>query len=438
MKKISSLLLLISAVSQTDALLISEIMSNPTGNDDGREWIEIYNNTETSIDLSNLTVSIKGGTAVATTPLSGGTTLSSGAYAIIGSTVSGATRFLQDYPSYGGPLFRSSISLVNTGVTSIEIKLSGATADTLSSYTAAKEGHTLSLVNGSFIQSNPTPGSVNEASASSGQTTNNSNTATATESQATMQRQSVPSPDITLYMPFEKTVIAGAPSTFSTYGMTRAGKNIEGLNIAWAFGDGGQGTGTSTIYRYVYPGRYLVQVEASNGIVSGTGVMKVRVVPPDMIITKIDTGKYGTYVDIFNPNHYDLDLSQWKLSFDGIAYPFPKNTLIAGGATTRLSGVAMGFANTTITDNSVVKILFPNLEDVTIYVPSTNKGIVVGTSTVSLEKKFVKKQSINVVRPSMVSLAKVATTTQVVANNNTNKDSKVRDTRIISWFKSFF
>jgi hypothetical protein len=36
----------------TDALVISEILFDPSGNDNGTEWLEIYNRSSTTIDLS--------------------------------------------------------------------------------------------------------------------------------------------------------------------------------------------------------------------------------------------------------------------------------------------------------------------------------------------------------------------------------------------------
>lgn len=466
MKKLLSLLFFISLISHTDALLISEVMSNPTGDDGGREWIEVFNNTASSIDLSSLTISIKGGTAVAVTPLSGGTSLAPNGYAVIGSVVSGTNKFIQDYPTYSGILFKSSISLVNTGVTSIDIKLSGATVDTLASYTAAKEGFTLSLVSGSFVLSNPTPGAENQAVPPSD--SSNNNATSSSSSQQVVQAQSAPSPDIVLYMPFEKTVVAGADANFTTYGMTRAGNNIDDLVYSWSYGDGGQGTGTSTWYRYVYPGRYVAKVEAFNGHVLGNGSTKVRVVSPDIAITKVDNGKYGLYIDISNPNNYDLDLSQWKLYLDGKTFPFPKNTIILGGETTRFSGVAMGFASTTISQNSIVKILFPNLEEVASYAVSNLEngklnnltnitdsviktlgtvGNVAGVSTSTISSlsnkisdkmaanKMIVKQTQQVIQAISSSTVKISSSTATLSTNNLNRP---KDTRLVSWFKSFF
>ena len=75
MKKILLIFIYIASVTQTQALQISEVMSNPTGDDSGREWIEVYNNTQESVDLTGLTISIKGGNAVITSSVSGGTIL---------------------------------------------------------------------------------------------------------------------------------------------------------------------------------------------------------------------------------------------------------------------------------------------------------------------------------------------------------------------------
>ncbi len=340
------------------ALTINEIMSNPTGEDGGREWVEIYNALDSDVDISSLTVSIKGGAFLPVTPVSGGTRIAPHGYAIIGSTVAGVTKFTQDYGSYTGPLFKSTMSLVNTGVTSIELKSQGVTVDTIPSYSAAKEGMTYSLVRGTFTQGDPTPGEDNRAAEASQEATTSQNGA-----QTTIAQMSPPSADIVLYLPQEKTVVAGAPSLFSVTSMTRAGKVIDNITYTWSFGEGGQKTGSTTLYRYLYPGRYIIQVEGTNGLIAGTGRMSLHVVSPDITVSPVGTGKYGTYIDITNPNIYDLDLSEWRLSLDGALFSFPRNTLLAHG-TTRFTGVAMGFASTTITPDTTIKLLFQNMEEV--------------------------------------------------------------------------
>jgi hypothetical protein len=463
MKKLFLIIcLIISMQTHSHALIINEIMSNPVGDDGGREWIEVYNNSSSTIDISNLTISIKGAVALPVTSVSGGTTVQPNGYAIIGSVVSNATKFLQDYPSYQGPLLRASLSLVNTGVTSLEIKLGGVSADILSSYTAAKEGLTLSRINGSFSSTTPTPGTENlpPVEDTSTQATTTSNTTT---TQATIAQASAPLSDIVLYLPQEKVVVAGAESTFAVFGLTHTGRQIENLNYAWAYGDGGQNTGSSTSYRYAYPGTYIVSVEGGNGYVLGVGRINVRVVAPDIFIKNISTGKYGAYVDIENPNTYDLDVSQWRLTINGAPFLFPKNTLLARNNITHLSGLAMGFASTTINRDTVVKILFPNLEEITHYNPQQelfeNLPLVqvVATSGVvainSLPKPVIVSPQIikptNVITPSLHPKSKPAglvlgASTSTSKTGSTSavplsvKNGNQKDTRIVSFFKSFF
>lgn len=450
MKKLFLILwLLVSGLSYSHALIINEIMSNPIGDDGGREWIEVYNNSSSTIDLSGLTISIKGAAFTAVTSVSGSSILSPDGYAIIGSVVAGVTKFLQDYPSYSGLLFRGSMSLVNTGVTSLEIKLGGQSMDTLSSYTAAKEGLTLSRINGSFAIGNPTPGAENQpiAEDTSTQATSTSNV---TNTQATIAQASAPIADIVLYMPTEKVTVAGAESTFSIFGLTRGGKAIDNLSYTWAYGDGGQSTGSTTLYRYAYPGKYIIQVEGTNGYIAGTGRMSVRVVAPDILIKSISTGKYGAYIDIENPNTYDLDFSQWRLTIDGASFPFPKNTLIAGNSVTHLSGLAMGFASTTISSNTIIKILFPNQEEVTRYSSPRELFPVLtflqATSTVivsSTTQPITVKTTVGIIKSKPIARV-LGVSTSTLKNGSVSKGvilpqkGNQKDTRIVAFFKSLF
>ena len=440
MKRFLSLLLLIQTTVSLHALVINEVMSNPIGDDGGREWIEVYNNTESDIDIASLTISIKGASFIPVTPVAGGTIITSHGYGIIGSTVSGTTRFMQDYGTYSGLLFRSAISLVNTGVTSIELKLQGVTIDTLASYTAAKEGSTYSLIGGSFITGAPSPGVENKTVTSEEDTPITTKT---TGNQATLPQASPPSADITLYLPTEKVVVAGAPANFSVFSTTRAGKSIDGMGYTWSFGDGGQSTGSSTLYRYLYPGRYIAQVEGTNGLIAGTGRMVVRVVSPDIALSTINNGKYGLYIDITNPSTYDLDISFWKLSIDGALFSFPKNTLLASGVT-RFPGSAIGFASTTISSSTLIKLLFQNMDEVIrvlqennftkdqYTIPATlpsryevSPSRVVSRSVTPIPKKMQK--------PSTVPFIVASTSTQVIL---TKRDQK--DVRLATWIKTFF
>lgn len=435
-----AIILFFTCALQTHALVINEIMSNPIGDDSGREWFEIYNDSSDSVDISSLTVSVKGGNPIVVTPISGGTFINGYGYAVVGSTVSGTTKFIQDYPNYNGPLFKSSISLVNTGVTSIQISLNGSVVDTISSYTGAKEGMTYSRIANSFVEGNPTPGGENQASDSGSQSKEEKTTNdTTTLNQTVLPQMSPPSADIVLYISPEKTVVAGADSIFSAFALTHNGDTISNLNYSWAFGDGGQAVGSSTTYRYVYPGNYIAQVEATNGYILGTARVNVRVVSPEINIVNAGNSKYGPYIDVHNPNQYDLDLSQWKISVNGVKFDFPKNTMIARNNITHFSGTAMGFSSTTLSSSTEIKILFPNLETVTQYqlIHEHNEG------NRNEVKEVVRTQPLKAVSndksSALTKSSSVRTSNQPISTSTTKIEKHTtKDTRLVTFFKTLF
>jgi hypothetical protein len=409
-------------------------MSNPVGDDSGREWVEVYNNTSLPVDLSSLSMSIKGATPVGVVPVQGGTMLAPSSYAIISSIVSASSpvsKFLDTatgYPSYTGILVRSasSISLVNTGTTSLDIRLNGTVVDTLSAYTPAAEGKTLSLIGGSFVVGTPTPGADNQAASSN---TTVADSITTTGSQSTVAQTAPPSADIVLYVPQERFVVAGADAIFSVYALTKAGNAIDTITASWAYGDGGQKKGTSTEYAYAYPGDYLARVEAGNSSVMGVASIHVKVVTPEIVISSVGIGKYGSYVDVYNPNEYDLDVSQWRLSIDTNSFPFPKNTIFMKKSTTRLSGRAMGFASTTFIPDMIIQMAFPNQEVITKYaVPQMAVSTVLQSSSTLKLKPSLLPMIVKKIKQDMVA---TSTTQQTLSKQG-------KDTRLVSWVKSMF
>ena len=72
MKKQFILLLVIMALPTVyaDSVVISELLVNPTGSDSGKEFIELYNPTDSSIDISNWQIQPKPAPQVARTSTS--------------------------------------------------------------------------------------------------------------------------------------------------------------------------------------------------------------------------------------------------------------------------------------------------------------------------------------------------------------------------------
>ena len=436
MKPILVSMLFVYGILRAEALVISEIMYDPQGTNDGRHWIEVFNDTGDPVDLTTwkfFEANVNHGIVL----FQGGPTLPAGSYAVIADN---PVKFKADY-EYAGILYDSSFSL-STGGEALSLKET-KTSDPAytvdySQYVSVggdNDGSTLSFIASEWVRGKATPGAENTTEE---KIVEAETSPSATGAQLTIAQMSPPAPDVVLYLPTSKIAVAGAETEFKVSGGTRSGKAIDDLRYTWAFGDGGRGTGSSTHHTYAYTGRYIAQVEGVNNSVIGIGRITVKVVPPDVSIEDVGQGRYGTYVDVKNPNAYELDVSGWALSLDGAVYPFPHNTVIPANTTIRFSGASMGFANMEVRDGMVVKVQFPNLEEVTRYVPAVANPIpqlVVATRTPTIAVSSRPQPKTKNTAPKVLG---VATTSVRVSTSTAAVPSTARDKRLITWFRSLF
>lgn len=103
-------LAVVIAPFSVDALVITEIMYDAPGSDTGKEWVEVFNNGTSSIELARMRLHDKNNHII--TLAHGSASISPGAYAIIARDV---LAFEAVYPSASLTLFRSALSFNNTG-----------------------------------------------------------------------------------------------------------------------------------------------------------------------------------------------------------------------------------------------------------------------------------------------------------------------------------
>ncbi|MDE2399710.1 MAG: lamin tail domain-containing protein [Patescibacteria group bacterium] len=148
-------------------LEINEVMYDlPSGSDDGREWIEVYNNSDSVVDLSTFKFS-EGTTSDKITNhklilSQGDANLIAHNYALI---VSNPTKFKIDYPNFSGIIFDSSFSLNNTGeILIIKDKNLNIVDQYIynSKMGAAGDDNSLQKINGVWLATKPTPGMENK------------------------------------------------------------------------------------------------------------------------------------------------------------------------------------------------------------------------------------------------------------------------------------
>jgi hypothetical protein len=140
-------------------------------------------------------------------------------------------------------------------------------------------------------------------------------------------------------------------------------------------------------------------------------------------------------MQISNPNAYDLDISYWKMYIGGALYSFPKNTVLLKNQMTTISGKALGFASTTLNEGDVIKLLFPNGDEVT-------RRTIVSASTSSIQQP----KPMHKTRSTLTSISAPSRSPVPVFPKNTSTTTLVsirsqevtQDKRLVRWFSSFW
>ena len=327
---------------------LSEIMYDVSGTDTDREWVEIC--TDVSVDLTAIKL-FEANTNHSITESSGGATLSPGECAIVADK---PDSFRADWGSYAGKVFDSVFSLSNSGET-LSLKDGDAVLDTVS-YTsgigAAGDGNTLQKIDGSWVAGTPSVGAVNSGSDVATPEETVGETATTTETEDDEPMVVTRTVTRTVYLdlsthssPNELSTYDGTGATFvlgagrdrlvqvgnpvlfdAEYKLTSACSGISKFD--WTFGDGGSEMGERVSHAYLYPGEYVVVVNAYCGLENEVSRTNVRVVENKIEIGVLPDGG----ITMANNGLYEANLSHWVLTGAGSSYKLPKDTIIKKGS----------------------------------------------------------------------------------------------------------
>lgn len=353
------------------AVVIDEIMYDlKDGGDTGREWIEVLNTGNASVDISTWRFA-EADTNHKLTLVEGDALLSSGGFAVI---VDDPTKFLEDNPGFSGMLFDSSFSLSNTGETLMLRDESLADVDSVS-YVSTQggsgDGNSLQLINGVWQGSSPTPGAANPALGQNQPTegTSDGTTQATTDAGAATTAASNGSsfpvePQIFADAgPGTRTAIVGADVTFEgrVWGLKQ--EPIINARMAWNFGDGGFKDGQSVAHRYMHPGAYIVVLDAASGYYAASDRMTVTVIPAELSLTAVHQSP-GGFVTLANNSKVEVDLSSWILRAGTAQIFIPKHTLIAAKGALTFSEESTGLI---VSEQKDVALLYPNGEVAVAY-----------------------------------------------------------------------
>ncbi len=317
-------------------VVVTEIMYDlpkDSGSDTGREWVEVFNDSNESIDLSGWRF-YEADVNHKLKLFQGNSTLPALEYAIIADN---PEKFLVDNSSFSGVVFDSSFSLKNTGETIVlrNADLIDIDSVTYSSEQGAKgNGNSLQKTDGGWIATTPTPGSSSlEVGFPSVQVDNQSS------SEEAQVKESLPpvvtsggswpvEPQIfTRVKTAPKVAVVGADVLFEgdTLGLKK--EPLEGARYLWTLGDGGTKEGQKIFYHYNYPGKYIVVLNASSGTYSASDRVVIEAIPADVEISSVGVGS-NSFVEIYNKTKYELNISWWRLRASSEIFTIPKDTII--------------------------------------------------------------------------------------------------------------
>jgi len=324
-------------------VVITEIMYDLPGSDTDREWIEIFNGSNESINLADWRF-VEGGEkhTLLPYPESGNVVLESSAYAVIAVK---PDVFLLDWPGFSGKLYDSSFSLKNSEGEMLSIRnTDGADVDTVTYdplLGASEDGNSLQKMNGSWNAVSPTPGEGNSANVNNGpsssetttlQNPSSSESSVSQDSSSYVQGGYTPPKNIkAVIQKRESIAMVGAASEFRGLAFGLEDEPIENARFVWGFGDGTTKEGKNILHTYQYPGTYIVSLSVSSGQYGAETRMNITSVIADVSLSNVGP-KNDFFVELTNHSLYELNIGGWILVSGGMHFIIPRNTFILPNA----------------------------------------------------------------------------------------------------------
>lgn len=335
---------------------ITEIHYNPEGSDSGYEWIEVWNSSNDSVDLTayklrenDVNHGIK--------QVRGDEELDPGEYAVIADN---SNNFMAAFPNYSGLVFDSAFSLNNSGELLEIIDPVGSTVFevTYSSDTGGNgNGYNIGLIEDVWHEVEVSPGEVNQkVTVYEIDNTDDQEEETPVESTVTVPENQSPATYVEIKNPDyseklikvdaggDRTVMAGVAYWFegTVYGLQ--GGVLDNPTVRWVWGDGSVGTGPKEMHTYRYPGVYTLTMSGRTGKYSARDRVTVTVIPPALSLSQELYG--GEYIMVLkNSSVYTIELSTYQIRSGDDIFIFPEDSFINADQTMYLDPEVTGIVS---------------------------------------------------------------------------------------------
>jgi hypothetical protein len=317
------LILLLPQITSAE-VYISEIMYDLEGTDSNREWVEIHNDTDSSIELSTYyfyenNVAHK---------ITGEEVLGVGEYGIIADSIE---KFNTDWSNFDGKVFDSSFNLSNSGEDLFLLDSTKNEIDFISyspDHGAKGTGNSLQYYDGYLIPGEPTPSFENvtepvDESVVDDAEVNDTSGSTNNSSHSSQNDISDYKPNIKVKTGLgrDRIVALNTPIEFEVYTSDADEKG----RYFWNFGDGKSEKGKKVEHYYKHEGVYNLILNSVFSNNNTTSRIKVYVNGLDLEVLE-----YLDKVEIKNKGE-EINLGEFILQIDNKEIEILKDTIISKG-----------------------------------------------------------------------------------------------------------
>lgn len=318
------------------SLEITEIMYDPKGSNANHQWIEVYNDGSSSVDVDGAKWRFSDGASHYMNDKSSFSIPSQTFFIITGDK----NTFLSDYSGFTGLVIDTVMALDKDGGVVSLINDGGAvsTVSYLSSQGGAEDDKSLQKINNAWIAAVPTPGSANQTDGTISTNTSDKNTETSTSAtssgSSTVIKKELPPPKLISEIVVSSLATVGVDLSIKAK-VTYGPETYMVGRLVWNFGDGTTFTQDKVepfTHRYSYAGDYVLTLSYYKyafqmAPADAVDRVVISVAPPGVVISSVGAGA-DPYIELDNTSKYEMELSDWILKSGEALFIIPSGTVI--------------------------------------------------------------------------------------------------------------
>lgn len=336
-------------LAQASDIIINEFVSHPNSGEE--EWIELFNTTESSIDLTNWKLTQLSNPS--TTPkednplILSDTILGGGVFVIKISNLNNGGDSISLYDPSDSLVSRVTYGKVVNISTDLDFPFQGRSGALISGVWETNQEPTRGMQNPNSSPISPVDDSSNDSS---------SPITTQPESKIKV----VENPTMKVKILASALAFTGQPLEIKTDVTGFSNEKVVLGRASWNFGDGSSFEQINNFEKfshiYYYPGEYVLFLEYYQNSFSKTpevtSKMIIKVLSTNVFISKVGDAK-DFFIELSNNASSDIDISNWVINANGKTFIFPRNSVIMSKKQMTISGKITGF---TLGDQNNLKL----------------------------------------------------------------------------------